>query len=795
MRNACRKAFAAAIVLLFIAAADSFAQRERNNLLKPSVDPEADSLFFIKTRQRMDEIRKTCRRPTVGLVLAGGGAKGAATVGVLKYLEELEIPIDLIAGTSIGGLLGSFYALGYTAADLEELIMTQDWDIMLTDQVDRKYHPYEVKEYRNKYILSFPFDLGKTLTGDPSDGTHSFAGSLPSGYAEGFNVNKLISSMTVGYQGEISFADLPKPFACVAGDLVSTLEKNFGEGELGVAMRATMSIPGLFNPVRHDGMVLVDGGVRNNIPVDIARAMGADLIITVSLSQKGPEYSDITNVGSIVGGLMDLLTRDTIEDSKRLSTVYINPELKDYNMLSFNIPAIEDMLSIGYETAKSQEKELLNLKKRVVGRDVEMPDRPKAVNINKTAVELASVEFAGVSDEDAQILSRRIAHFKYFGPGQKVKADQIYDILNELKATGLFSDVNFSLLGTEEPYRLIIKCVPAPTNKFGIGLRMDNQDWASLLFNVGINSNSLSGSRVDLTAKIGNNLGFTAQYSHEFIDFPTFNAEFSVNSINTPLWFVGRENASKITANVSDHKESVFFTITRMKNFYFNAGILSRFASLDKNSILWREFSAMYPEAENRAGFVGTELRTKFYSFDNKYFPTKGQDMSFSANWDFMSYSNPDFKKVVSLALDYKGAYSVGSIFALMPEVNLRWVYNSKEISLFHTNFFGGDFAGRYAPHQVAYFGVNGVVLSKPFLSTATLEARYKLTNNLYASFLGGVVKEGYDFKDYFSSFDVNYYSVGFQLALNFITGPIKLNYHYTSVIGSELYFSFGYNF
>ncbi len=743
----------------------------------------------------MDFIRKTQRRPTVGLVLAGGGAKGAATVGVLKYLEELEIPIDLVTGTSIGGLLGSFYALGYDAADLEELILTQDWDIMLSDRVDKKYHPYEVKEYRNKYLLSFPFDFGKTLTGDPSDGTHSFAGSLPSGYADGFNVNKLISSMTVGYQGDIPFDEMPRPFACVAGDLVSTLEKNFGEGDLRVAMRATMSIPGLFNPVRHDGMVLVDGGVRNNIPVDLARAMGADLIITVSLSQAGPEYGDINNVANIVGGLMDLLTRDTIEESRRLSDVYINPSLKDYNMLSFNIPAIKDMLSIGYETAKSHEEELLKLRKRTGKGSTKIAEENKAVNINKTPVELAGVEFVGVSDEESQILQRRINQVAHFRAGEKVRSESIYDVLNELEATGHFSDVRFSLLGDFEPYRLIIHCTPAPTNRFGIGMRMDNQDWASLLFNIGINANSLSGSRLDFTAKIGNNLRLSAQYSHEFINFPTLNAKFSYANINTPLWVVGQKGVSKINANIQEHQESIYLTVTRLKNFSFNAGLLSRYAALDRNSILWQEFNSLYPNANHISQFVGTDCRTNYYSFDNRFFPTKGQNVKFAANWDFVSPHDPEFKSVVSLALDYKGAYSIGDFFTVIPELNLRWIYNGRNISLFHTNYFGGDFAGRYAEHQVAYFGVNGAVLSKPFLSTATVEARYKLANKLYASFLGGLVKDGNTFADYTANIDPTYYSFGMQLALDFITGPIKVNYHYTSTIGSEFYFSFGYNF
>ena len=260
----------------------------------------------------MEVIRNTEHRPTVALVLSGGGAKGAAQVGALKYLEEIGMPVDFVCGTSIGGMLGGMYAVGYDSGTLEELFRNQDWDVMLSDYVAPSYIPYSTKMYNSRYVVSIPFDtarevLDSRLPEGPGYRRQTFLGSLPSGFAYGFNVNNLISSLTVGWQDSLSFARLPVPFVCVATDVVSGKAKNWSGGSLNEAMRSTMSIPGLFEPVRSKGMVLVDGGTRNNFPTDIARAAGADYIIGIDLSDSKPGYDEVNNIVDIVWQFIDML--------------------------------------------------------------------------------------------------------------------------------------------------------------------------------------------------------------------------------------------------------------------------------------------------------------------------------------------------------------------------------------------------------------------------------------------------------------------------------------------------------
>ena len=278
------------IALIMLMIQSSPAQQYEMSSL--SVDPVGDSIVFAAMRHRMDSVRQVAGRPTIALVLSGGGAKGAAHVGVIRKLEELDIPVDMVLGTSMGGLVGGLYALGHDSYEIEALLRNADWDQLLSDKVDSKYLPSSSRNYKSRYSLQVPFDFATAresrknfVRNDKDEGKsrdeisgNAFMKSMPSGYIYGLNIENLISSVSVNYQDSISFMDLPIPFCCVAADLVSCRAKNWTSGDITEALRSTMSIPGMFMPVRVGDMVLIDGGTRNNFPADIAVAMGADIV-------------------------------------------------------------------------------------------------------------------------------------------------------------------------------------------------------------------------------------------------------------------------------------------------------------------------------------------------------------------------------------------------------------------------------------------------------------------------------------------------------------------------------------
>ena len=240
-------------------------------------------------------------RPKIGLVLSGGGAKGAAHIGVIKYIEEAGIPIDYIAGTSMGSIVGGMYALGYSSDEILNIISSVDWDRLISNNVDRREIAYEGKHKSNTQILTVPFSFGAKTEGLNA---MSFKNSLPSGLVSGDNLINLFNSLSVGYSDPIDFNDLPIPFICIATNMMNGEAEVLKTGVFSKALRASMAIPILFDPIKIDSTMYVDGGLVNNFPAEQCRAMGADYVIGVSMSP-GLE-SETENLSSIFSQVKQL---------------------------------------------------------------------------------------------------------------------------------------------------------------------------------------------------------------------------------------------------------------------------------------------------------------------------------------------------------------------------------------------------------------------------------------------------------------------------------------------------------
>ena len=215
---------------------------------------------------------ETGQRAKVGLVLQGGGALGLAHVGVITWLEEHHIPVDYVAGTSMGGLVGGVYATGHNAAEMRQIVNGIPWDEVIGGQTPFDDLAFRRKEDARDYPNSLQFGLHKGL-------------QFPAGLNSGQQVSLVLDKIALPYSEIKSFNDLPTPFACVATDLVSGKPKVFHDGSLALALRSTMSLPGIFTPVRTKDAIYADGGLLQNIPVEVAKQMGADLTLAIHLQE------------------------------------------------------------------------------------------------------------------------------------------------------------------------------------------------------------------------------------------------------------------------------------------------------------------------------------------------------------------------------------------------------------------------------------------------------------------------------------------------------------------------------
>lgn len=300
------------------------------------------------------------QRPKVGLVLGGGGAKGAAHAGALEIIEEVGIPIDYIAGTSIGSIVGGLYACGYRAKDIQEMFHSQEWSSLLTDRHDSLRHRVYGKDKDGVgYVFGFPVHRKGTRKADDSKGI-----------IRGDNVIALLDSMLGQYKDSMNFDKLPIPFRCVAANMAKKEEVVFKSGKLSTAMRSSMSIPGVFKAVTIDSLELLDGGMLNNLPVDIVKEMGADIVIAIDLTQnkhedEKSERKNPLGIRGMVGWAIERPDLEKYQENRQHADVYINPDLKGYGAASFKQEAIAEMILRGYAAAKKERKALEALRNKL----------------------------------------------------------------------------------------------------------------------------------------------------------------------------------------------------------------------------------------------------------------------------------------------------------------------------------------------------------------------------------------------------------------------------------------------
>lgn len=770
-----------------------------------SVDPKKDSIAIAQMRERMAEIRK--ERPTVALVLSGGGAKGAAHVGVIKRVEELGIPVDVVLGTSMGGLIGALYSLGYTPYQMDTLIRNIDWAWVLNDKLSRKYISYEDMKYKEKYLLSIPFYYekdyykakvandfrfgvphkyrGEFHIGADSENSldllkNNLLGSLPSGYIYGQNVSNLISSLTVGYQDSIDFKTLPRPYFCIAADMVSGKAKIWHSGKINDAMRSTMSIPGMFAPVRVDGMVLVDGGLRDNYPTALAREMGADIIIGVDLSQGRKTFSEVNNIGDIFGQGIDMLGLDAYERNVNIPDVKIKPDLKEYNMMSFNPVAIDTIIARGYRSALAQDEMLKKVAVRTTGYQSEVRNTK---GLGRDSIYIADIEMRGISQREEQLLKDRLR----LNFSERVSREDIDRIVDHIYGTQAYDYVTYELLGTEEPYRLILNCKKGPVHQFGLGVRADSEEIVSVLLNIGFNAHKLHGHVFDLTGKVAASPIVSLRWSYDMPKIPTMNARASVRWTDMGMLNFGN---NRLSLSLLKASQEVYLSNMTWRHFDLRTGF--RNDIIHVRNVKSSQIIGDYDFGQLSNDFVSAFADVRGDTFDDGYFPRKGFTAGASYSWVFGGFPNK-FNNFHTVQVDAKVVLPIGDVFAFLPSFNFRFLLGDN-IPVAYFNAMGGSLPGRYVDQQIPFVGITNLYATKNILTVYRTDFRFRLAKNHY---LTGIVNYARDcdlFREYLD--EMGAFGVAAEYSYDTIFGPLSFNVHW-STLSNKLgfYLSAGYNF
>jgi NTE family protein len=330
-------------------------------------------------------------RPRIGLALSGGGARGLAHIGVLQWMEENHIPVDSVAGTSMGALVGAVFASGMTAAEMRDFIKTIEWDNVLLSEPSYDQLSYRRKQDRRAFQIAALLGLKHGLNG-------------PNGLSPAHGVGLLIDQIAFPYSNISSFDDLPTPFRCVATDLLTGDPIILKDGSLAESLRATMAIPAVFTPIELNGKLLADGGLVDNIPTDVARAMDAQIVIAVDIVPPLAPRAKLQSLGGVLDQSLSLMTVEHDRRSLLQADIVLAPDLGDTTV--FDYGSASAIIRMGYDGAAL---------KAAVLRPFALPDAEwseymaaRKARRRTAQTSAGTVQITGVSGAEQEHLEKRL---------------------------------------------------------------------------------------------------------------------------------------------------------------------------------------------------------------------------------------------------------------------------------------------------------------------------------------------------------------------------------------------------
>ena len=712
------------------------------------------------------------RRKKVAVVLSGGGAKGMAHIGVLNVLERAGIPVDIITGTSMGSIIGGLYSCGYRSSELDSIVRAQDWSYVLSDKDDLSHQSLEEREKQNIYAFSRSLNLRKRVS--DSGG----------GFIMGKNINSLFSTLTAPYNDSIDFNRLPIPFACVATNIIDNTEVVFHSGVLGVAMRASMAIPGAFSPVRMGDMVLVDGGLRNNFPADIAREMGADYIIGVSVQGKPKTAEELGSAPSIIGQIVDVNCKNKYEENMSITDLPIRVNTTGYGAASFNANAIDTLIRRGEEAAMEHWDTFVALGKELSADSVPQQPVRKTASLNRRQ-RIGSLRFENMTSADEVYIRTKF---------RLHEGDSIDNTRAELITTAIRLDLFYQSAGyrIEEnavansdgthSARVVFTAGTKKTNQVNLGIRFDNEEMVALQANAAFPLRTKLPMEVDLTLRLGKRIMVRTDWDFHPRSFMRQKASFSFHHNDVNIYEKGRKSFN-LTYN--QYNLTVLPFNFNFRNFNFQIGAAWDYYHY-RNLLVDRQPDHQFDRPSNQHLF-SYQAQVDYNSENNWFFPTRGARL----HAHFVYYTDnfvslDDEMGTREYSASWRKTFPIGSRFSLQPMLYGRML-SGKHTPFIISNTIGGEWFGHYVEGQLPFAGVGYIEQAWDKLVAAQLQGQLHLTQNnlillrLVAGQDADKLKDLFDHKTMIGTSLSYYYNTMF--------GPLGATLSYSNVTEKPVFY------
>ncbi|WP_026775866.1 patatin-like phospholipase family protein [Polaribacter sp. Hel_I_88] len=693
------------------------------------------------------------KQPKVGLVLSGGGAKGFAHIAVLKEIDKAGIHLDYIGGTSMGAIIGGMYAAGYSALQIEKIILDTDFQMLIRDKLPRSSETFFEKEFGENTVITLPAD-GGTI-------------GLPRAISRGQNVLNLLLQLLDAADGDLDFSKLPVPFFCIATDVENGAPVILETGSLPLALRASGSFPSLLNPVEIDGKLLVDGGIANNFPVSVMKDKGIDIVIGVDVEGELFEKDKINSAVALLNQIMSYQMYSKSDEEIKKLDVYIHPDIFQYSVVDFDKKV--DILEKGtIEALKFKEVFKEIAKKQTVKR------KRKVIDYIDEKLLISNIEIYGSENytrayvlgklniKEGDSLSRKDITKKIGLLSATRNYDRIeYNFIE--KADGSYI-VDFLLKESKENATLKLGAHYDLLYKSGVLAKYSrknviaNNDLLSLDVVLGDNI------RYNLNYFVDNGFyvsyGFRSRYNH-FRD----NAKFNLANTNIPI-------VSTINLNYTDITNQLFFQTTFSRKFALGLGLEHKYLKAKTETFNNNGNETIIDNSNYYSVFGYLKLDT----YDKRYFATTGYFADLNMKWYLNSSNfNNDFKRFAQA----KGTLGFATTFferlTFQNTNEAGFTLNNPTSNVF--DFYLGSYNQNFINTFVSLYGYNFAELSDNSFIKSEFNLRYRFYDKHYASFIANYARlEDNVFKnlEFFDNIKSGY-AVGYSY--NSLLGPLEIKY------------------
>ncbi|MBP1840318.1 patatin-like phospholipase family protein [Formosa algae] len=722
---------------------------------------------FVRAQEQKDRRTNDLK---VGLVLSGGGAKGLAHIGVLKVIDSLGVRIDYVSGTSMGAIVGSLYASGYSGKEIDSIFKSVNFDNIIIDNIPRQAKTYYERENSERYALTLPFD--------------GFKLRLPTALSRGQNTFNLLSELTLHVKNISDFNELPIPFFCMTTNMETGQAVLLDKGNLAQAVMASGALPTLFQPVTIDDGVYIDGGVVNNYPLDEMKAKGVDLIIGVDVQDALSKSKDLKSATEILYQIQNYKTLSDMVKKIEKTDIYIKPDITNFNVISFDQG--EDIIKNGVLAAN---KNIEALEDVVSKQHTHRKQQPLIKHLD-------SISINGIQIHGNETYTRAYILGKLkLKSNSKVKYSDFSSGVNNLIATSNFDNFTYDLRPSKnKPGYDLITHVKETTKKTALKLALHYDDLykSAALVNVTTKRLLTNNDVMSFDLVLGDNLRYNFEY---YIDKGFYwsigvRSRFNQFNRNVSADILLRDEDSdlnKIDIELRDITNQFYIQTQFVNDMALSFGAEHKYLNISSETITDTPESSE-STFENRSYYSGF-AKVNYDSYDNKYFPKNGVYFNADFHWYFYATSNTtDFDQFSIAKADIGYAFKLSNKFSasLLAEGGFSIGGNESPFLNFTLGGYGGNLINNFKSfYGYDWLSVSGDAFVK---STFKIDYEFALKHHLTASAnLANIENNLFSSGEWLTSPDYTGYALGY--GWDSFLGPIEATYSFSPETKESVWF------